>query len=60
MKKMRKNNPQSAVVWFPFENDAGVYHYPGELIEEMEQYLTGELERRIGREKIFRWTDNEV
>lgn len=60
LKKMRKNNPQSAVVWFPFENDAGVYHYPGELMEEMEQYLTGELERRIGREKIFRWTDNEA
>ena len=27
LKKMRKNEPYSAVVQFPFQNDGGVYHY---------------------------------
>ncbi len=57
LKKMRKNNPDSAVVQFPYENDNGVYHYPKELLEEMERYMTERLEMQIGREKIFRWTD---
>lgn len=60
LKRMRKNNPYSAVVQFPYENDRGVYHYPGELQEEMEQYMTGKLEQQIGRKKIFCWTDEKI
>ena len=40
LKKMRKNEPDSAVVQFPYQNDGGVYHYPTALMEEMEQYLS--------------------
>ena len=40
LKKMRKNEPDSAVVQFPYQNDSGVYHYPTALMEEMEQYMT--------------------
>ena len=34
LKKMRKNEPDSAVVQFPYQNDSGVYHYPTALMEE--------------------------
>lgn len=55
LKKMRKNEPYSAVVQFPYQNDCGVYHYPTELMEEMESYLVTRLTERIPKEKIFRW-----
>lgn len=55
LKKMRKNEPYSAVVQFPYQNDGGVYHYPTELMEEMEGYLVERLTERMPKEKIFRW-----
>ena len=57
LKKMRKNEPYSAVVQFPYQNDGGVYHYPTELMEEMEQFMVERLAERIGREKIFQWQE---
>lgn len=53
LKKLRKVMPDSAVVQFPFENDAGVYRYPKELMEEMEQQLTKQLKKWLPQEKIF-------
>lgn len=55
LKNMRKQEPDSAVVWFPFQKEEGYCHYPDELMEEMEGFLTGQLEKRISGEKIFRW-----
>lgn len=55
LKKMRKNQPFSSVVQFPFQNDGGVYHYPDELMEEMERYMVMGLKENIPEEKIFRW-----
>lgn len=55
LKKMRKQEPDSAVVWFPFQNENGFYHYPNELMEQMECFLTERLEKKISKEKIFRW-----
>lgn len=55
LKRMRKNAPDSAVVQFPFQNDGGVYHYSGELTEQMEQFLTARLKKKIPEEKIFLW-----
>lgn len=57
LKNMRKQEPDSAVVWFPFQKENGVCHYPDELMEEMERFLAGELEKKISREKIFRWRE---
>ena len=45
--------PVSPVAQFPYVNVGGVYQYPKELIEQMESYLIGELEKRMDREKIF-------
>jgi spore photoproduct lyase len=55
LKKMRKNQPTSPVVQFPYQNDHGVYHYPDALLEEMETYLVGQLTERLPPERIFRW-----
>lgn len=55
LKNMRKQNPESAVIWFPFQNDGGYCHYPDNLMEQMECFLIHKLEQKISREKIFRW-----
>lgn len=55
LKNMRKQNPESAVIWFPFEKDGGYCHYPKDLMEQMECFLTQKLEQKISKEKIFRW-----
>lgn len=57
LKKMRKQEPDSAVVWFPFQRENGFYHYPDTLMEEMEGFLVEQLEKKIAGEKIFRWKE---
>lgn len=57
LKKMRKQEPDSAVVWFPFQHENGFYHYPNELMEQMEGFLIERLEKKISKEKIFRWRE---
>ena len=59
LKVMRKNEPYSAVVQFPYENEKGVYHYPKELMREMEQFLLEGLLKVLPREKIFLWDEQE-
>lgn len=58
LKKMRKNQPDSAVVQFPYQNDGGVYHYSQELTERMEGFLTDRLKEKIPEEKIFLWKEH--
>ena len=55
LKNMRKQDPESAVIWFPFHKEGGYCHYPGELLEQMECFLSERLEEKISKEKIFRW-----
>lgn len=57
LKKMRKQEPDSAVVWFPFQNENGIYHYPNELMEQMESFLVERLKEKMSKEKIFQWRD---
>ncbi len=57
LKNMRKQEPDSAVVWFPFQSENGYCHYPQELMEQMEGFLTESLEKKISGEKIFRWRE---
>lgn len=57
LKIMRRQEPDSAVVWFPFQNENGYYHYPKELMEEMENFLVHQLEQKIPKEKIFQWNE---
>ncbi len=55
LKRLRKENPDSSVVWFPFENEGGVYQYPRDLRIEMEQFLAGTLKKYLSEKKIFLW-----
>lgn len=57
LKKMRKQEPDSSVVWFPFQKENGFYHYPDQLMEQMECFLMERLEEKISKEKIFRWRE---
>ena len=57
LKKMRKNEPYSAVVQFPYQNIDGVYQYPKALAEEMEQFLTEQLKKKVPMENIFLWKE---
>lgn len=57
LKKMRKNAPLSPVVQFPYRNDRGVYQYPAQLMEEMENFMAAGLEERLPSGKIFRWKE---
>ncbi len=56
LKNMRRQQKDSAVVWFPFQCDNGYCHYPRELLEQMETFLTTRLAAKISGEKIFRWS----
>ena len=57
LKNMKKQESESAVVWFPFQREKGYCHYPDALMEQMEAFLTESLETKIPREKIFRWKE---
>ncbi len=56
LKKMRKQQPCSEIPWFPYEMENGYYHYPTDLMAQMEQCLTDHLKEKLPPEKIFRWT----
>lgn len=60
LKRMRKNRPDSAVVQFPYQNDNGVYHYSRKLTEQMEHFLVDNLTRKLPKEKIFLWENEEI
>ena len=55
LKNMRKQDPESAVIWFPFQKEGSYCHYPDALMEQMECFLSEKLEKKIPKEKIFRW-----
>ena len=53
--KMRKAYPDSEVAWYPYAIEDGVAQYEPETDKNMQEYVTGLLEKHIGREKIFTW-----
>ena len=55
LKRMRRNALTSQIVQFPYQNINGVYQYPKEILEEMEQYMTERLMQHLPEDKIFRW-----
>ena len=59
LKKMRKNDPNSLAVWFPYQNIGGVYQYPKELREKMEGHLYRRLKEYFPEEKIFLWGEKD-
>lgn len=60
LKRMRRQQPDSAAAWFPYELEDGYYHYPTALMEQMEHHLASRLRERLPEEKIFVWTHPSV
>lgn len=57
LKRMRRQMPGSAAVWFPYEKENGFYHYPAPLMRQMEQFLAGKLSEKMGEGKVFLWKE---
>lgn len=58
LKNMRRQQPDSAAAWFPYQMENGYYHYPNWLMEQMEQYLLESLAEYIPKDKIFLWKES--
>ncbi len=57
LKKMRRQQPDSAAAWFPYQLEDGYYHYPDALMQDMEQQLVTLLKGWLPQERIFLWKD---
>ena len=57
LKAMRRSEPYSAVVQFPFVNDGGICYYGRELTEEMERFMLSRLSYVTSPDRIFRWEE---
>lgn len=57
LKQMRRQEPESAVAWFPYVLEQGVYHYPDELLARMEGCFCEWLTNWVLKEKIFLWQE---
>ncbi len=55
LKNMRKQDTESAAIWFPFQKEGSYCHYPDALMERMECFLTERLAQKISGERIFQW-----
>ena len=55
LNKMRRAYPGSKTAWYPYVIKDGVAQYEPETDKEMQEYVSGLLEKHIGREKIFTW-----
>lgn len=55
LKKMRRQQPESAAAWFPYQIDNGYCHYPDALMEQMQQMLTAQLQKYMPDRRIFLW-----
>lgn len=55
LKRMRKQNPDSIVLSYPYELSNGVYEYEQQLGREMITFLENELTKHIPKDKIFNW-----
>ncbi len=57
LKTIRKAEPDSAVVQYPFVTENGVCSYGSALSEEMEGYLVSLLMQYVEEDKLFRWEE---
>jgi spore photoproduct lyase len=57
LKQMRKQRSNSSVLFYPYENDNGVFHYSKERTEEMLSFVLGLLKEYLPEDKIFQWKE---
>ena len=42
-----------------YKNDNGYYHYPDEIMRDMEDYMVSLVSRYVEKDKIFLWERQE-
>lgn len=57
LKKMRKQNPDSSVLFYPYTLNAGVYEYSKDLTHNMITVIKQNLLKYIAPDKIYTWED---
>lgn len=57
LKRMRRQRPSSAIVWYPYEQSDGVYHYGHTRSNDMISFVYNQISNYIPEHKIFCWTD---
>lgn len=60
LKTLRRTEPDSAAVWYPFALTDGYYHYPDRLEKAMETFLEEAIRQEVPGAEIFRWEDKEA
>lgn len=60
LKRMRKQNPSSLLLHYPFQNDNGVFHYGKILSKTMITYISHLITQYIPNKKIFIWEENMI
>lgn len=55
LKNIRRQNPDSSLVQFPFQNDNGVYHYGKQITNNMISCACEQLRKRVPEDRIFLW-----
>lgn len=60
LKKMRKQNPNSAVLQFPYENKQGVYQYNEKLTKDLLSLAYASLKDVVAIDRIFSWEKKEM
>ncbi len=53
LKKMRRQNPHSKILYFPYENENGVYTYSKEIREKMIDFVREKLLNYLDGKRIF-------
>ncbi|MBQ9066195.1 MAG: radical SAM protein [Clostridia bacterium] len=59
LKALRRAQPESAVVQYPFVTEHGVCSYGAARSQEMELFLIRELEPEVSPEHIFLWKEDQ-
>lgn len=57
MQRMRRQDPSSALLAYPYVCTDGFYHLPDAIEKEVEDTVTALAQERVPKEKIFGWRD---
>lgn len=59
LKPMRQSMPKSLIAQYPYVLKDGYYQYSDDIKDEMESFLEARLTEKLGKNRIFRWEEND-
>lgn len=57
MKRMRRQDPGSAILQYPYDCSDGFFHLPDRVEKDTEQYVIDLLKKYVPEERIFVWRE---